>query len=99
MALLAWHHGVQTEKGEMRQIVVERYLLAPAVFVVAPLATRAQLTFVRIIFLVAGNASGGGFVAVKIALVTAIAFCLGVGATTREFRLLLVIEEDRCPFR
>lgn len=99
MTLLAWYDGVQAKKGEMRQIVVECHLLAPAAFVVAPFATRSQFTFMGIIFFVAGYASCCGFVAIEIALVTAIAFCFGMGAPAGEFRLLLVIEKDRRPFR
>ena len=98
MALLAGNPGVQSDQREARHVVVEGHLLPPAGFLVALLAARAQLAFVRVIFLVAARAIGGQFVAIEIADVTGVALRGGVFAAQRKLGRLVVIEGNRGPF-
>lgn len=92
MAFLAGHRGVQSDQGKSRQIVIERNLLQPLRFVVTTLTARAELAFVRIVGLVAGNAGYRELVLIEVTLVTAGAFDRRVCALEREFRRFCMVE-------
>ena len=69
MAILAGDHRMQANQRKAGQIVVEGDLLPPACFIVALLALCAELSGMRIIFLVAGHASRAQLVTVDLACV------------------------------
>ena len=81
MAFLAGHDGMAPDQREACDIVIEGHLPSPAGFLVALLAARAELGFVGIILLVAGDAGHGELVAIEVAGVTGIAFDLRVFAS------------------
>lgn len=99
MTLFARHCCVQPNQRELGDVVVERDFLSPTRFIVAGLAFRAELTFVGIVALVAGDACCGEFVLVKVALVTAVAFDGFVRVPQRELGVLVVVKADGFPFR
>ena len=97
MTILAGDRCVKANEGKPREVVIERDLVAPAGFVVALVAARSELAFVRIILLVAADARGCQLVAVEIAFVARVALDLGVAAEKREFCRLGMIEVHRLP--
>ena len=73
MALLARDDGVFSKQRKMREVVIVGDLLAPGVLIVALLAVLAELAFMRIVLLVAGDARGPELVVIEIAGVTGLA--------------------------
>jgi len=97
VAFLAGDDGVTADERESRDVVIEGHLPAPAGFLVALLAAGAELGFVGVILLVAGDAGRRELVAIEIAGVTGIAFDLRVFPSQRELGHSVVIEFDRLP--
>lgn len=97
VAFLAWDDGVTPDQRESRYVMIEGHLPAPPGFLVALLAARAELGFVGVILLVAGNAGCCELVAIEISGVTGIAFDLRVRASQRELGHSVVIEFNRLP--
>lgn len=98
MTLFTRHSGVQTDQRELGHVVIERDFLSPTRFIVAGLALRAELAFVRIVALVASDACGGELILIKVTLMAAIAFDGFVRVAQRELGVLVVIEADGFPF-
>ena len=67
MALLARNDGVFTKQRKMREVVIVGDLFAPGILVVALLAVLAELAFMGIVLLVAGDARGPKLVVIEIA--------------------------------
>lgn len=97
VAFLAGHHRMQSDQWEPRQIMIEDDLLPPARLLVALLAIAAQLTPVRIILAMAGDARHGQFIAIQVAGVALLALELGVAAAQRKLGCLVVVKADRGP--
>ena len=89
--------GVQSDQRKPRQIVVKSCFLAPIIFIVALLASRAERVLVRIIFFVTGHASCCQFFGIEIARVAGIALDVLV-RTTERVPGLVVIKPNRAPF-
>src|SRR5215475_1066728 len=96
VAAFAGHGGVQSDQGEMGQVVVEGHCLAPTGLLVTGLAGRPKLALVRVVLAMAGDASGRQPVAPGIGGVAALAGELGVAAAQGEPRLV-VVEADIGP--
>jgi hypothetical protein len=88
---------MKSDQREIRDIVIKCHLLTPARRVVASLASRPELTLVRIIRLVTRDARRCELVLIEIALVTALTFNARVSPIERELRGLRVVEVDRRP--
>jgi len=73
VALLARNDGVFTKQRKMREVVIVGDLFAPGVLIVALLAVLAELAFMGIVLLVAGDARGPKLVVIKIAGMTGFA--------------------------
>ena len=97
VAFLARDDGVTPNQRESRYVVIEGHLPAPPSFLVALLAARAELGFVGVILLVAGDAGCCELVAIEVSGVTGIAFDLRVRASQRELGHSVVIEFNRLP--
>ena len=97
MTLFTGHNGMQADEGELSQIVIEEYLLSPRVLVVTVLAMLPLLTVVDIVIRVAAVAAGCQFISFFFSRMTVATGHLVVGATQREFRVLVVIELDLLP--
>ena len=97
MAFLARYDGMQPNKREARDVVVESDLLTPAGLVVALGTADAELALVGVVLLVTPDACRRELVAIEISLVTGITLDLGMGAKQREFRRLGVVEAHARP--
>ena len=97
MTLFTGGNGMQTDERKSSQIMVEEYLLSPRVLVVTVLAMLPFLTVVDIVIRVAAVAVGCQFISFFFSRMTVATGHLVVGATQREFRVLVVIELDLLP--
>ncbi len=95
MAFFAGHDGVLSEQREAREIVIVGHLFAPGGLVMALLAVHPELAFVRVVFLVAGNAGCSKLVAVEIASMAALAFDTRMRAVKRKFAVLCSSHHQR----
>ena len=78
-------------------VMVEGNFLPPTGLRMALLATRAELSFVRIVLFVARRAIHRELVAIEIARMTRIAFDPGMPAAQRKLGCLVVIEVHGLP--
>ena len=97
MTFLARHDRMLSDQRKPADVVIELGLLAPTRVVVALLAAGTQLPFVRVVLAMARQARGRQSVAVEVARMTGVALHLGVRASQRILRLV-VIEADGLPF-
>ena len=85
------------DERKSRDVVVEILHLPPAGFTMALLAAAAELPFVLVVLLMAGNARRCELIVVQIASMAGIAFDLGVCRSQRKFCLPVVIKVDCNP--
>ena len=81
MAFLAGHDGMAPDQREARDVMVEGDLLTPTGLGVALLAPAAELSFVRIVLLVAGHTGRRHLVAIEISRMACVTFDLHMPAT------------------
>ena len=96
VTLLARYRCVKSDKWKPGQIMIEGDLLAPARFGVTRLAFFPELTLMRIVVLVAGDAGRTELVLIEIAFVAGVAFDLLVLSFEGKFGLRM-IKANRCP--
>ena len=97
MTFFARHSGMESDQRKAREIVIKCHFPTPARFIMAALAERTKLAFVRIIRLVTRDACRREFVLIEITLVAAFALCARMSPIERKYGGLCVIEVDRCP--
>ena len=97
VAFLAGDHCMQSDQRKSRQVMIKSHLLPPARLVVASLTGAAQLTVMRVILAMAGDAGRRELVAIEVTRVAAFAGDLRMTAAKRKLGCLVVIEGDRRP--
>jgi hypothetical protein len=97
VAFLARHDGMATKQRKSGDVVIEMERLTPAGFLVALLATAAELGLVGIVLSVTSEAVGGELFAIEIARMAVVALDLDVTASEGILRLI-VLEMDGLPF-
>lgn len=90
MTLLTGDLRVQSDQRKTREIVVERDALAPVDLSMTGLAPWAELSAMGIVLAMAGNAACCELVLVQRSGVASIAFDLGMSATQRILRLVVI---------
>ena len=83
------------EQWKPAQLVIELDVFLPTALIVAVLALWSELSFVRIVGLVAGDAGCRDFHTVQIAGMAPGAFGCAVCAVERELRRFVVVERHR----
>jgi hypothetical protein len=87
---LARNRHVLAYKGKAGSIVIECDILAPVKVVMTTLAAITELSFVRILLLMTGDARCRQFVSINEAGVTGVALDFHMGASKRELGLLVI---------
>jgi hypothetical protein len=97
MAFFARHDGVATDQGKSRNVVIEGRHATPIVLAMTSLATIAKLTVVPIVLAVTRYTGRSQLVAIEIAGMARVTFCLRVGASEWKFRRFIMVEANRAP--
>lgn len=96
MAFLAVDGDMFAEKGKAGEAVVESSLV-PGPFIVALLAFLSFLPFVRVVFLMTGDAGGGQLLLVQVPFMATGACERGVFALERILGVAIMVERNRLP--